>query len=203
MIACFSHFAQMYLLSENENKEMYDNIKKIIFKDSNEDDYSTISKYYNSMFKLFNDETINKFKELPFIPKRYGLQTIQKWIDEYNKYNPTAQCNATNRVTFYKMYKYYMKFFYPNNPIKKFSSTECGFTKVSDFMKGLNEIKKEELKFETINDPLIIEKYNLFIKDLEDNSDGIRVNQNILSELELKNKYLKYKAKYLNLKNNK
>ena len=203
IIACFSHFAQMYFRNEiyNENKELNEKINFILFKDTYQSEASVLTEYYKNMFNLFDAENINIFKELVFIPKRYEFKTISKWYDGYTTYNATAECNATNRVAFYKMYKYNMKFFYPTDPIKEFSSTDCGFTKLSDFLKGLDEIKKEELTFEIINDPLVIERYNLFIENLEDNNEGIHIEKNKLSELDLKNKYLKYKAKYLNLKN--
>jgi len=194
LLSCFSHFAQLYFLG-GEDKPSASAV--LNFNDL-DDEATTLTNYYMLSFTLFTEENKEKFLQMKFIPKRYSMPTINDWWKKYIAYDSVATCNGTNRKAFYKMYRNYTKIFYPEETLKNFSIADCEFTKLTDFLKGLGEINQEALTFEEVNDEATIKLFN--DSYTLDSDEGVNISGDKLRNMEFKNKYLKYKQKYMQLK---
>lgn len=194
LLSCFSHFAQLYFLG-GEDLPRASTVLNFNFLN---DEATTLANYYMLSFTLFTEENKEKFLQMKFIPKRYSMPTIEGWWKKYIAFDSVATCNGTNRKAFYKMYRNYTKIFYPEEPLKNFSIRDCEFTKLTDFLKGLGEINQDELTFEEIADEATIKRFN--DSYTLDSEEGVNIEDDKLTDMEFRKKYLKYKQKYMQLK---
>ncbi len=200
-LACFSQFLQTLLATESTMESKVKNEQETeVYNRHHENIQGSLGVFLGVLgivLDSFDEDNRQKFLQMQFIPKSHTFPTMNIWLDAYRAFNPTAQCNGTNRGKFYTTYEGYSRFFYPDTPIKDLDRANCGMTKLSDINTNLTE-GLTDLTFETINNSAELARFNAFIAGFS--KTGVINNSELNQELEYKNKYLKYKNKYQQLK---
>jgi hypothetical protein len=159
----------------------------------NEQLQKELLQHFSRIIELFDEQNKEAFLSLPWIPKSHLFPSVGKWWENYQKGDPAASCNGTNRNRFYDQYKNYLHIFYPEQQVKPFNNLDdCEMSKISDLKRVTYE--HLSLPFEEID----IEEFNKKIKEQQESVSPHHISDTE-KKLKYEKKYLKYKLKYAKL----